>query len=289
MATQTKAEIGIIGGSGLYQMSTLKNTRTHSIDTPYGLPSGDIITGEIDGVTVAFLARHGENHSLLPSEIPYRANIYALKKLGIKYLVSFSAVGSLNENMHPRDMVIPDQYIDLSKQRAATFFGEGLIAHVSMAEPTCPQLNQLLEKAVNSIDAGIKVHQGGTYICIEGPQFSSLAESNWYRAMGANIIGMTNMPEAKLAKEAQIAYTSLTMVTDFDCWHPKEDNVNADDAIANLIHNAQHAQFIAKNMINLLKENAPKSDSHHALSHAVVSDIEGLNVNKRELIDLLLE
>lgn len=236
MATEAfmvQSEIGILGGSGLYQMSALENVREHLIDTPYGKPSDVLVSGQIDGINVVFLARHGRGHRLIPSEVPYRANIHALKQCGVRYLLSFSAVGSLREDMAPLDMVLPDQFIDLTKQRASTFFGNGAVAHVSMAEPVCSLVADALARAVQKVGATdpVRLHREGTYVCIEGPQFSSMAESNWYRSMGASVIGMTNMPEAKLAKEAQIAYATLAMVTDYDCWHPKEAHVSADSTL----------------------------------------------------------
>ena len=241
-----KALVGVMGGSGLYQMDELKHAQEHQLDTPFGKPSDVVVTGEVDGVAVAFLARHGRGHRLIPSEVPYRANIYALKQLGVRYLISLSAVGSLREELRPLDMVLPDQFMDLTKRRDSTFFGSGAVAHASMAQPVCANLADVLARSVT--DAGlsdtIRLHRGGSYLCIEGPQFSTLAESNWYRSMGASVIGMTNMPEARLAREAQMAYATLAMVTDYDCWHPKEAHVTADSALANLFKNAGHAQRI---------------------------------------------
>lgn len=296
--------IAIIGGSGLYQMDALQNAQTHSIDTPWGKPSDDIVTGTVDGVRVAFLARHGAGHRLIPSEVPYRANIYALKTLGVRYILSFSAVGSLRENIAPLHMVLPDQFIDLTRQRATTFFGNGVVAHVSTAQPVCPALSSLLAQAVTTADCNpaITLHQGGTYICIEGPQFSTLAESQWYRSMGAamnpgdskpsnskpNIIGMTNMPEAKLALEAQIAYATLAMVTDYDCWHPREDNVSADAAIQNLMQNATNAQTIARNAIGIIGKALPESAAHTTLQTALVTQPEAMPEEAREYVSVLL-
>ena len=240
-----QSEIGILGGSGLYQMAALENVQEHHIDTPYGRPSDVLVSGQIDGVNVVFLARHGRGHRLIPSEVPYRANIHALKQFGVRYLLSFSAVGSLREELAPLDMVLPDQFIDLTKQRASTFFGDGAVAHVSMAEPVCPQVSDALARAVQTVSSTdpIRLHRGGTYVCIEGPQFSSLAESNWYRSMGARVIGMTNMPEAKLAREAELCYATVAMVTDFDCWHPDHDAVTVDSVIRVLLGNAQTARI----------------------------------------------
>ena len=265
--------IGVMGGSGLYAMEALKNGTEHHIDTPFGKPSDALVTGQVNGVNVAFLARHGRGHRLLPSEVPYRANIHALKQLGVRYLISLSAVGSLSEEMKPLDMVLPDQFIDLTKRRDSTFFGAGAVAHVSMAQPVCPNLANVLARAIGAtkMAPGFSLHRGGTYVCIEGPQFSTLAESLWYRGMGAKVIGMTNMPEAKLAKEAQMAYATLAMVTDYDCWHPREAHVTADAAIANLMQNAGHAQQIAATAIQMLGAEMPSSAAHTALQSSLVT------------------
>ncbi len=285
--------IGVIGGSGLYAMDNLDKVSERVIDTPYGACSDAIITGEIQGVPVAFLARHGRGHRLLPSEVPYRANIYALKQLGVRYLISLSAVGSLNEAMKPLDMVLPDQFIDMTKRRDSTFFGAGAVAHVSMAQPICPIVSDALARAValagerNEACKDLVLHRGGTYVCMEGPQFSSLAESLWYRSMGAHIIGMTNMPEAKLAKEAQIAYATLAMVTDFDCWHPGEAHVTADTAIANLMKNASRAQTIAALAIELLGKEQPVSPSHTALQSSLITQPADMAATVHERLKLL--
>ena len=268
--TQTLA---VIGGSGLYQMAGLTNVQEHLVETPYGAPSDALMTGQLDGVTVAFLARHGRGHRLIPSEVPYRANIHAMKMLGVRYLLSFSAVGSLRQEIAPLDLVLPDQFIDLTRHRAGTFFGQGAVAHVSMANPVCPQVSDALSRAAKQVDvdgAG-RLHNGGTYVCIEGPQFSSLAESNWFRSMGGSVIGMTNMPEAKLAREAQIAYATLAMVTDYDCWSPEEACVSAEMALANLMKNAQRAQAIAVAAVQILGRERPDSAAHSALSTALVT------------------
>lgn len=283
-----QTEIGIIGGSGLYRMANLQDTNDHSIDTPFGKPSDNIVTGEIGGVRVAFLARHGRDHSLLPSEVPYRANIYALKQLGVRYLLSFSAVGSLREDIAPLDMVIPDQYIDLTRKRNSSFFGDGVVAHVSMANPVCSSLSSLLAQAVESSAPDVRLHRGGTYICVEGPQFSCRAESNWYRSMGANVIGMTNMPEAKLAREAQIAYASLAMVTDYDCWHPREADVTTELAIANLMKNAERAQQILVSAVGLMNEARPSSEAHTALSTALITPMDSMPESRQSVIRTLL-
>ncbi len=281
-------EIGIIGGSGLYHIEGLVNAVSMEVNTPFGRTSDSILTGNIDGVNVAFLARHGRGHHLLPTEVPYRANIYALRSLGVRYLLSFSAVGSLSEAIAPLDMVIPDQYIDLTKYRTSSFFGGGLVAHVSMARPMCEQLGALLADAVSNVAPEVELHRSGTYLCIEGPQFSSRAESAWYRAMGAKVIGMTNMPEAKLAREAQMAYASLSMVTDYDCWHPTEEFVTASTAIQNLMKNADRAQKVVKEVVRILGDARPQSSAHTALVTALVTPQERLTSPQREMLAVLL-
>ncbi|MBR9883994.1 MAG: S-methyl-5'-thioadenosine phosphorylase [Oceanospirillales bacterium] len=282
--------IGIIGGSGLYRMDALEDMAELTIDTPWGPPSDNIVTGRIDGVSVAFLARHGRHHSLLPSEVPYRANIYAMKQLGVRYLLSFSAVGSLKEEIAPLDMVLPDQYIDMTRQRPNTFFGDGVVAHVSLAQPTCENLGALLAMAVETLPEkeAVRLHRGGTYLCMEGPQFSTLAESNLYRSYGASVIGMTNMPEARLAREAQIAYASLAMVTDYDCWHPREAQVTAELAIRNLMQNAERAQSIARRAITLIDSRKPDSAAHTALKQGLVTPLDAIAPARRKQIECLL-
>lgn len=288
----TIAKIGIIGGSGLYSMDALQNIEEHAIDTPFGKPSGNIISGTIDDIPVVFLARHGKGHRLIPSEVPYQANIFALKKMGVRYLLSFSAVGSLSEKMAPLDMVIPDQFIDLTKLRKNTFFGNGAVAHISMANPICEQTANAFKHAINDLNAkdetGITLHESGTYVCVEGPQFSSIAESHWFRSMGAHIIGMTNMPEAKLAREAQMGYATLGMVTDFDCWHPKEEHVNANMALMNLMQNAERAQNISIGAVKYLHHNMPESIAHSALGNALVTPLDVMDEKTRQNIDQLL-
>ncbi|MEO7160957.1 MAG: S-methyl-5'-thioadenosine phosphorylase [Polaromonas sp.] len=285
-----QALVGIIGGSGLYHMDALQEMQEHDIDTPFGKPSGNVMTGKVDGVCVAFLARHGRGHRIIPSEVPYRANIYALKQLGVRYLISFSAVGSLREELRPLDMVLPDQFIDLTKRRESTFFGGGAVAHASLAQPVCPNLSDVLARSIEvaGLKSQIRLHRGGTYVCIEGPQFSTMAESNWYRSMGASVIGMTNMPEAKLAREAQMAYATLAMVTDFDCWHPREAHVTADSAIANLMKNAGHAQKIAVSAIQLLAKDLPSSAAHTALQQALVTQPDAMDPDLFQKLSILL-
>ena len=285
-----QALIGVIGGSGLYQMDGLENATEHVIDTPYGAPSDIIVSGTLAGVPVAFLARHGRGHRMIPSEVPYRANIHALKQMGVRYLLSMSAVGSLSEDMKPLDMVLPDQFIDLTRKRDGTFFGDGAVAHVSMAEPVCASVSAALARAIAEVSQNdpIRVHRGGTYVCIEGPQFSTKSESHWYRSMGASVIGMTNMPEAKLAREAEIAYATLAMVTDFDCWHPREAHVTAELAMANLFKNAARAQKIAACAIRILGAELPPSIAHDALSSALVTSSAAMAPATRARLQAIL-
>ncbi len=285
-----KALIGIIGGSGLYQMQALQNAAEHDLNTPYGKPSDVIVSGTVDAVPVAFLARHGRGHRLIPSEVPYRANIHAMKQLGVRYLISMSAVGSLREELKPLDIVLPDQLIDLTYRRDSSFFGNGAVAHVSMAQPICPDLAGVLARAFNKIkqDQPINLHQRGSYVCIEGPQFSTMAESHRYRSMAASVIGMTNMPEAKLAREAEIAYATLAMVTDYDCWHPREAHVTADMAIANLMKNAALAQQIAIAAIRILAAEQPASIAHNALSNALVTSWNNMSMETRQRLAVIL-
>jgi 5'-methylthioadenosine phosphorylase len=284
-----KTAIGLIGGSGLYAMEGLADTREHRIDTPFGATSDPIVTGCLDGVPVAFLARHGKGHRLIPSEVPYRANVYAMKSIGVRYLVSVSAVGSLREEIRPLDLVLPDQFIDLTKRREATFFGNGAVAHVAMAEPVCPELSAVLANAVADGAGDARLHRGGTYVCIEGPAFSMKAESHWYRAMGAAVIGMTSMPEAKLAREAQLAYATLALVTDYDCWHPHEATVSADLAIANLMKNSAVAQQVIKSLVQRLHRAPPSSAAHTALATSLVTRPEAMSEATRARLRVLLE
>ena len=246
--------IGIIGGSGLYQMPELENVREVPVETPFGKPSDAFIIGELDGVTVAFLPRHARGHKFLPTELPFRANIYAMKMLGIEYILSVSAVGSLQEQYAPTDMVIPDQFFDRTRARAkeSTFFGEGIVGHVPMAHPVCNELGDILEASCNSV--GVKTHRGGTYLCMEGPAFSTKAESNVYRQWGMDVIGMTNLQEAKLAREAEIAYATLALVTDYDCWHEDHDAVSAEMIIEYLNKNVRNAQLILKDAVKRVAE-----------------------------------
>jgi 5'-methylthioadenosine phosphorylase len=242
--------IGIIGGSGLYDMAEVVDRTEVTLTTPFGDPSGPYVTGTLRGKRVAFLARHGTGHRLLPSELNFRANIYGMKQLGVEYILSASAVGSLKEELRPLDIVIPDQFIDRTKGRISTFFGQGLAAHVGFAHPFCSRLSAIVLDSGKA--AGATVHKGGTYVCMEGPQFSTLAESRLYQSWGADIIGMTNLQEAKLAREAEICYSTIALVTDYDCWHPDHDSVTVEMIIANLTQNAKTAQRIIANAVDAL-------------------------------------
>jgi 5'-methylthioadenosine phosphorylase len=286
----SQAAIGIIGGSGLYKMDALKDVEEVAIDTPFGKPSDAIILGTIDGTRVAFLARHGRNHHLTPSELPFRANIYAMKSLGVQYLISASAVGSLKEEAKPLDMVVPDQFIDRTKNRVSTFFGDGIVAHIGFGDPVCHNLANVLADAVASLNlTDSTLHRGGTYVCMEGPAFSTKAESHLYRSWGATIIGMTNLPEAKLAREAEIAYATLALVTDYDCWHPDHDSVTVDLVIANLQRNAVNAQKVIQETVRRLTENPPTSDAHSALKYAILTPLDKVSAATKEKLNLLLQ
>ena len=264
----TPVPIGIIGGSGLYDMAGVTNREEVTVTTPFGDPSGPYVVGTLQGRRVAFLARHGAGHRILPSEINYRANIFGMKLLGVEFILSASAVGSLKEEYKPLDIVIPDQFFDRTKGRPSTFFGRGLAAHVGFAHPFCRILSDRVYACGVAVDAA--VHKGGTYVCMEGPQFSTLAESQLYRSWGMDVIGMTNLQEAKLAREAEICYTTIALVTDYDCWHPEHDSVTVDMIIANLTQNAKTAeQIIARTVAELPYERTCECAS--ALRFALVT------------------
>ncbi|WP_211941817.1 S-methyl-5'-thioadenosine phosphorylase [Cylindrospermopsis raciborskii] len=283
-------DIGIIGGSGLYKMSALQDAEELDIKTPFGSPSDTIIIGTLAGARVAFLARHGRNHGLLPSELPFRANIYAMKQLGVKYLLSASAVGSLRAEVKPLDMVIPDQFIDRTKNRVSTFFGEGIVAHIAFGNPICQNLAAVLADAIASLNLpDVTLHREGTYLCMEGPAFSTKAESNMYRSWGATVIGMTNLTEAKLAREAEIAYATLALVTDYDCWHPDHDHVTVDMVISNLQHNGINAQEVIIETVKRLSENLPPSEAHSALKYAILTNLADVPTETKQKLGLLLE
>ncbi len=285
-----QAKIGIIGGSGLYKMEALKDVEEVQLDTPFGKPSDALIVGTLDGTSVAFLARHGRNHHLTPSELPFRANIHAMKQLGVEYLISASAVGSLKEEAKPLDMVVPDQFIDRTKNRVSTFFGEGIVAHIAFADPVCNNLAGVVAEAVASLELpDVILHRGGTYVCMEGPAFSTKAESHLYRSWGATVIGMTNLPEAKLAREAEIAYATLALVTDYDCWHPDHDSVTVEMVIANLQRNATNAQKVIQETVRRLAENPPVSEAHSALKFAILTQLDKVPAATKEKLGLLLQ
>ncbi len=245
-----QVQIGIIGGSGLYDMAEVTDRKDVTVTTPFGDPSGPYVIGTLRGKRVAFLSRHGAGHRLSPSELNFRANIFGMKQLGVEYILSASAVGSLKQEYKPLDIVVPDQFIDRTRGRASTFFGRGLVAHIAFAHPFCRILSDVAFSSGQS--AGATIHKGGTYVCMEGPQFSTLAESKLYRSWGADIIGMTNLQEAKLAREAEICYTTIALVTDYDCWHPDHDSVTVEMIIANLTQNAQTAQQIIAGAVDRL-------------------------------------
>lgn len=264
-----KINIGIIGGSGLYQMPELQNVREVTVDTPFGKPSDAFIVGELDGVEVAFLPRHGRGHKLLPTELPFRANIYAMKLLGVEYILSVSAVGSLQEQYAPTDMFIPDQFFDRTRARAkeSTFFGDGIVAHVTFAHPVCSELGDILQASCDAV--GVKTHRGGTYICMEGPAFSTKAESLVYRQWGMDVIGMTNLQEAKLAREAEIAYATLALVTDYDCWHDGHDSVTGEMIIEYLNKNVRNAQLILKDAVKRVASKETPNQYRDAIKNAI--------------------
>ena len=266
-----QAEIGIIGGSGLYEMEGFADVEEVPVDTPFGSPSDHLMVGTLEGKKVAFLPRHGRGHRILPHELNFRANVYAMKTLGVKWILSVSAVGSLKQEYEPLHMVIPDQFVDRTRVRVSTFFGRGLVAHVAFAHPFCPHLSRAMAAACR--DAGTTVHEGGTYVCIEGPLFSTRAESELYRSWGMDIVGMTNLQEARLAREAEICYVTLALVTDYDCWHPDHDSVTAEQIIANLGQNAENAKAVLRHAIQRLP--TPRDcECESALKYALVTPQE---------------
>jgi 5'-methylthioadenosine phosphorylase len=269
--TASQASIGVIGGSGLYAMPGLTSPREIKVKTPFGEPSAAIVLGTLEGKRVAFLARHGRGHRILPGEINYRANIYAMKLMGVERIISVSAVGSLQEDLRPGEFLVPDQFVDRTRQRTSTFFGEGLVAHVSFAHPTCAQVSTALADA--SVHCAVKVHRRGTYICMEGPQFSTLAEANMHRQLHFEVVGMTNATEAKLAREAELCYSTIAMITDYDCWHPQHESVTASQIIATLNQNAENAQRVLREAVRALPaERSCKCGA--ALQHALVTDMK---------------
>ena len=280
-----QAQIGIIGGSGLYSMPGFDAQEEVAIDTPWGWPSDNYVVGRLAGKPVAFLARHGRGHRLSPSELNFRANIYGMKSLGVERIISLSAVGSLKEEHRPLDFVIPDQFFDRTRGRVSTFFGEGLVAHISFAHPICAELSSVVYEAARA--AGVNAKQGGTYLCMEGPAFSTLAESNVYRSWGMDVIGMTNLQEAKLAREAEICYVTVAMVTDYDCWHPDHDAVTVRDIIDNLNKNAASAcKVVAAAAAAMPDARACKCGT--ALAHAIITDRKLVPESTRKKLDLII-
>ncbi|MEA1872411.1 MAG: S-methyl-5'-thioadenosine phosphorylase [Chloroflexota bacterium] len=281
-----EAKIGVIGGSGLYNMEGLTEVEKVKISTPFGEPSGAIMLGNLEGVRVAFLPRHGEGHRISPSELPAKANIYALKSLGVERIVSVSAVGSLKEEIKPLDVVIPDQIIDCTRGRASTFFTDGIVGHVSLAEPFCPVLSQLSFEASNKV--GAEVHKGGTYLVTEGPQFSTKAESQLYRSWGADVIAMTALPEAKLAREAEICYAIIAFVTDYDCWHPSCESVTTEMILINL----RKGIDTVKGILKLLLPSIPQKRDcacASALEYAIATEAKYIPEEKRKELGLLID
>ena len=284
----SQARIGVIGGSGLYQMEALTNVEEVSLETPFGRPSDAFMVGTIDGVSVAFLARHGRGHRLLPTEIPFRANIYGMKMLGVERIISASAVGSLREELKPMDIVLPDQFFDRTRHRASTFFGEGVAAHVTFGDPVCREVCDVLEGVARRELQGIDIHRGGTYICMEGPAFSTKAESEVYRSWGMHVIGMTNLQEAKLAREAEICYATMALVTDYDCWHPDHDSVTVEMVIDFLNRNSANAQKLIRGAVTELSDGARECKCGKSLRHAIITAPDKITPEARERLRAII-
>lgn len=285
--TVEKKVVGVIGGSGLYAMEGLTNVQEIAVDTPFGAPSDVFVTGELEGVPMVFLPRHGRGHRVSPSELNYRANMYGMKKLGVTYLISVSAVGSMREEIHPGDIVVVDQFIDRTVQRPHTFFSEGIVAHVALADPICPLLADTLYEATQALN--IRSHKGGTYICIEGPQFSTRAESRLYRSWDVSVIGMTNMPEARLAREAEISYSTLALATDYDCWHEGEEDVSVEAVVAVLKGNVSKAQAIIAHAVPRIPTDRQRSPAFGALKHAIMTDRRSIPADTWARVRLLVD
>ena len=281
-----QVKIGVIGGSGFYQMDGLGRVEEIEIKTPFGYPSHSIIVGTIDERQVAFLPRHGVGHPLLPSEINVQANIYAMKSIGVEWLIGVSAVGSLKEEIEPRHFVVPDQLYDHTKNRISTFFGDGIVAHVGFAQPFCPVLGQVIYQSATQIEA--TVHSGGTYICMEGPAFSTLAESELYRRFGFDVIGMTAAPEAKLAREAEISYAVLACSTDYDCWYPDHDTVTTEMIIENLLSNVDTAKRIVRTAIQNIPDRRTGSPAYNALEKSIATHPDAIPEATKQKLDLLI-
>ncbi|GIW48178.1 MAG: S-methyl-5'-thioadenosine phosphorylase [Deltaproteobacteria bacterium] len=277
--------VGVIGGSGLYEMEGLEDVHSVKVETPWGFPSDEFVVGTLGEARLVFLPRHGRGHRIMPSEINFRANIYGMKKLGVEWIVSVSAVGSMREEIAPGHIVIPSQFFDNTKGRVSTFFGDGIVAHVSMADPVCPNLLEVLYEA--SKRAGAVVHKGGVYLCIEGPQFSTRAESNIYRKWGVDVIGMTNMPEAKLAREAEICYATLALSTDYDCWHEVHSDVTVEDVVEVLTKNVELAKKIIKEVVYLISEQRDCICSN-ALRDAIITSKDAISDDVRKKLELII-
>jgi 5'-methylthioadenosine phosphorylase len=280
-----QAQIGVIGGSGLYSLPGLENVEEVSIQTPWGAPSDAYVLGTIRGRRIAFLARHGRGHRILPSELNFRANIYGFKKLGVERILSFSAVGSLREDLAPQAFVLPDQFFDRTRGRVSTFFGKGVVAHIAFADPVCPTLLDVLEKACRG--AGVAAHRGGTYVCMEGPAFSTKAESHVYRSWKMDVIGMTNLQEAKLAREAEICYATVAMVTDYDCWYPEHGSVTVEQIVGNLIKNSENANKVLLHAVEGMPA-ARTCPCGTALNNAILTDPKKIPPETRRDLDLLI-
>ncbi len=280
-----KAQIGIIGGSGLYSMPGFEAREEVPVETPWGAPSDAYVVGRLAGKDVAFLARHGRGHRISPSELNFRANIYGMKSLGVERIISLSAVGSLKEEHRPQDFILPDQFLDRTAGRVSTFFGDGLVAHISFAHPVCPQLAQTVHQAC--LTAGVSAKKGGTYLCMEGPAFSTVAESNLYRSWGMDVIGMTNLQEAKLAREAEMCYVTVAMVTDYDCWHPDHDAVTVAQIVSNLMKNAENAARVVAAAVERMPA-ARDCRCGSALAHAILTDPKAIPEAAREKLKLLV-
>jgi 5'-methylthioadenosine phosphorylase len=280
-----KAQIGIIGGSGLYSMPGFEAREDVPVETPWGAPSDAYVVGRLAGKDVAFLARHGRGHRISPSELNFRANIYGMKSLGVERIISLSAVGSLKAEHRPQDFILPDQFLDRTCGRVSTFFGDGLVAHISFAHPICPQLAQTVHEAC--LTAGVSAKNGGTYLCMEGPAFSTVAESNLYRSWGMDVIGMTNLQEAKLAREAEMCYVTVAMVTDYDCWHPDHDAVTVAQIVSNLMKNAENAAGVVAAAVASMPA-ARECRCGSALEHAILTDPKAIPEAARKKLELLV-
>ena len=283
MVASDSARVGIIGGSGFYEL--LEDAREVSIDTPFGGPSDAYFLGQIDGVPVAFLPRHARGHRILPSEVNFRANVWGMKKLGVTHVVSATAVGSLREDFKPLDIVVPDQLFDRTKARPSTFFGDGIVVHISFSDPFCATLSRAVVEHGRAV--GATVHDGGTYVCMEGPQFSTRAESNAYRQLGFDVIGMTNLQEAKLAREAELCYATMALVTDYDCWHESEEDVSIEQVLANVRHNVETARAIVRSVVPALELEADCA-CRHALETSIITQPDLIPGATRERLDLLI-